>query len=321
MNPVRIERQRDPGRDAQGAAALLLFAALLWSGAAAAQTADDAPVDAPGKSPAQEVPKPYQSPLDKRIELEQLSQDNPFVLLSHKPTYLLPFAYNNRPNKESAGEVGEHLDRIEMKFQVSLKFSVWRRIFTENGHLSFAYTQQAYWQAFNSEISSPFRETNHEPEAILTFYSNFGVLGMRNRMLIFGYSHQSNGRANEASRSWNRLYANFVLERRNLVISLKPWYRIPEREKDDDNPDIEDYMGRGELSVSYENERNVYSLMFRNNLKNGDNRGAVQLDWSFPIKHNIKGYLQLFSGYGESLIDYNYSVNRVGLGIMLNDWL
>lgn len=266
----------------------------------------------------------YQSPLDKRIELEQLSQDNPFILTSHKPTYLLPLTYNTRPNGTAVDEDSAALDRIEMKFQISLKFTVARRLFGDNGHLSLAYTQQAYWQAYNDDISSPFRETNHEPEAMLTFYNDFElpVLGMRNRMLIFGFVHQSNGRTEASSRSWNRLYANFILEHHNMVVAFKPWYRLPESDDDDDNPDIEDYLGHGELSLAYENERNVYSLLFRNNLqRGGDNRGAVQLDWSFPLRNRIKGYVQIFSGYGESLIDYDTSISRLGLGIMLNDWL
>jgi phospholipase A1 len=300
----------------------LPLAALLAGGVAGAQAADATAADAAGEARAPAATGSYQSPLDKRIELEQLSQDNPFVLTSHKPTYLLPLTYIDDPNGVEGGEGGENLDNIEMKFQFSLKFTVWRNIFGDNGHLSLAYTQLAFWQAYNDDISSPFRETNHEPEAMLTFYSDFDLLGLRNRMLIFGFLHQSNGQSDPLSRSWNRLYVNFVLERRNLVIGFRPWYRLPEAAEEDDNPDIEDYLGHGDLTLAYESERNVYSLMFRNNLESGgDNHGAVQLDWSFPLKDRVKGYVQVFSGYGESLIDYNRSVNRVGFGIMLNDWL
>ncbi len=61
--------------------------------------------------------------------------------------------------------------------------------------------------------------------------------------------------------------------------------------------------------------------MLRNNLRSSNNRTTVQLDWSFPIGGRLKGYLQYFDGYGESLVDYNYRNQRIGLGIMLTSWL
>jgi len=35
----------------------------------------------------------------------------------------------------------------------------------------------------------------------------------------------------------------------------------------------------------------------------------------------VKGYVQVFSGYGQSLIDYNRYTNGVGIGFALSDWI
>jgi len=63
--------------------------------------------------------------------------------------------------------------------------------------------------------------------------------------------------------------------------------------------------------------------MTRNQLESGFDRGAGELGWSFPIfgYRYLKGYVQYFYGYGESLIDYNRKVNRIGIGISITDWL
>ena len=109
-------------------------------------------------------------------------------------------------------------------------------------------------------------------------------------------------------------------------MGLKPWYRIPEDQKDDptsssgdDNPDIEKYLGYGELTLGYKWRDHVVSMMLRNNLRGHNNKGAVQFDWTFPLSRKLRGYVQFFNGYGESLIDYNTAVNRIGAGVVLSD--
>jgi phospholipase A1 len=139
-----------------------------------------------------------------------------------------------------------------------------------------------------------------------------------------GFVHQSNGRGADAySRSWNRVYANLVFERGNFACALKPWWRIPEDEADDNNPNIEKYYGYGELRAAYKWSDMVFAVMLRNNLRADGNKGAVQLDWSFPLpgSRRLKGYVQFFNGYGESMIDYDHANQRIGAGILLSDWL
>jgi phospholipase A1 len=180
--------------------------------------------------------------------------------------------------------------------------------------LWFGYTQNSFWQAGNRQASSPFRETNYQPEIMAVTPLNFDVLGMHASFLNLGVVHQSNGQASTLSRSWNRVYAQVGLERAGFNVVGRVWKRINEAAADDNNPDIVNYMGHGDLTVTYRDNGNDYSALLRRNFSTG--RGAAQLSWAFPLAGHIKGYAQYFSGYGQSLIDYNYYQNVVGLGLL-----
>ena len=92
------------------------------------------------------------------------------------------------------------------------------------------------------------------------------------------------------------------------------WKRINEPANDDNNPDIVDYMGHGDLNITYRSNGHDYRALLRRNFST--NRGAVQLSWAFPLAGHFKGYVQYFSGYGQSLIDYNYYQNVAGVGLL-----
>ena len=266
--------------------------------------------------------------LDKRLKAEQWDSYTPFTLLPHHSNYLMPVTYvDGIAPTIQRDDVTAPSDNVEAKFQLSLKTPLWSKIYDDNGYLFFAFTQQAYWQAYNSDISSPFRETNYEPELILMIphYKNYEEAA--SRIIGVSLSHQSNGRAGQLSRSWNRLKFSWVTSIGNVFINFEPWYRFKEQRKDtpgdpegDDNPDITEYMGWFELSAAYKQENATWRLMLRNNLRS-DNKGAVRLSYSRPFNQHIRLYVELFNGYGESLIDYNRSVTRFGIGFELNDIL
>ncbi len=267
-----------------------------------------------------------------RIERERDVQDNRSVLLAHKRNYVLPLAYATSPNDDvfetGSSDFGEDLDNLEIQFQLSLKAAIAETLFTEHDALFVGFTVKSFWQAYNSDISAPFRETNYEPELFWVTPVPWQILGGDATLFALGLSHQSNGRSQPFSRSWNRLYGSIIWERWRFVFHFKAWYRIPEDEKDDpldadgdDNPDIEDFMGNFEFNLIYRKHDHEVSLLLRNNLDSDDNRGALQVGWTFPLQKRFRGYVQFFNGYGESLIDYDSSIERLGVGILLSDLL
>lgn len=279
---------------------------------------------------ALEGPKidPNQSLLDKRWELSPDSKLGTWNIRAYKPVYLLPVFWSSKknefpdsPNPRNTVDEDQNLKSTEAKFQISLKTKAVENLFGDNGDVWVGYTQSSRWQVYNEDESRPFRETNYEPEASLMFRTNYEILGLNARLFGITLNHQSNGRSDPLSRSWNRAILNLGFERDNFALMIRPWYRFDENAKDDNNPDIKDYVGRGDITAFYRKDDHDFSLMLRHSLKGGDDsHGAVQFDWSFPIHGKLRGQFQLFDGYGESLIDYNHRATYVGLGVSLLNW-
>jgi phospholipase A1 len=273
-------------------------------------------------APADEVPALGPTPLDRRLIKEREWLNSGLFMVPYKPNYFLFWTYNTNPNHgvyDDAG--GVSVDKTESKFQISFKIPAGRGLFAGNGDLYFAYTQLSMWQVYNRENSAPFRDNNYEPELFLTFDTNFDVAGLNNRLISLGFVHQSNGQTYPLSRSWNRLYTAFVLQKARWIATFRPWYRIPDQDGLDDNPDIEKYMGYGDLRLAHAWRQGTISCLLRNNLRIPGNKGAIELGYSFPLNKILRGYVQYFNGYGESLLDYDHPNNRIGLGIALSDWI
>ncbi len=274
--------------------------------------------------------------LNDRIALESLNRSNRFVLTPHKRNYILPISYVDSPNNEpyreaeaadesETGSAFRDLRHTEFEFQLSVKILLRENLLGDNGHLFFGYTNHSFWQVYNRKTSAPFRETNHQPELILSFNNDLEIFGFRNLLNEISLTHQSNGQSGVLSRSWNRIIFNSVFEGENVGFAIAPWYRLPEDRSrypgdpdGDDNPDIDHYMGHFQFTGAYRHKSDIFSIELRNNLKS-DNRGAVELGWTFPLTSTMRGYLSYFDGYGHSLIDYQVKQQVVGLGITFTD--
>ncbi|TKB46829.1 phospholipase A [Thalassotalea mangrovi] len=251
-----------------------------------------------------------------------------FILKPHKRNYILPITYTDNFNDQAYANVPEFSDNfedIEAKYQLSLKFPLVNEGFLfEQDSLHFGITLQSWWQIYADDISKPFRETNYQPEIFYRVKTPWKILD-GNITLGTGLEHQSNGRSQLLSRSWNRLYGEVIFQKTDFKATFKPWYRLPEDEKSspqdpegDDNPDIRDYMGNYQLEFVYLWGDTGMEVMLRENFRT--HKGAVEIGLTFPIWNGLRGYLQYFNGYGESLIDYDHNQQKIGLGIMLDTY-
>ncbi|MBB1150519.1 MULTISPECIES: phospholipase A [unclassified Myroides] len=266
--------------------------------------------------------------LSERWDLGPTAKGKTFTISPYKPIYVLPGRWSNRPNNQPFS-YSEHMDRpaannyneTEIRFQLSFKTKVVEGLLFGKGDIWLAFTQTANWQAYNEKISRPFRELNYEPEIIFNYPLDLSLHNLKFKMAGLAFNHQSNGKSEPTSRSWNRLVFHLGMEYRDWTIMVKPWMRLKEKNKSDDNARISEYYGKGELTVAYQRNGQVFTFMMRNNMRlNEDYRGFHEFTYTYPIKNNLKAFFVINNGYGESLIDYNWNQTTIGVGISLMEW-
>jgi phospholipase A1 len=255
----------------------------------------------------------------QRWELDSASKRGRFVFRPLRDNYLLLANYSSSSNTQPYQEftpAGLNTQRTELTYQLSFKMKLLEAIQNSQVDLWFGYTQQSFWQAYNRKESSPFRETNYQPELIVTVPILKSLGGFDIRYANFGVVHQSNGQTSTLSRSWNRAYGELGVDYGDLSLAARIWKRLDNGKSDNDNPDITDFLGNGDVRLSYRHNGHELAVTARRNFHT--DHGSMQASWAFPVASNLKGYLQLFSGYGESLIDYNYSQKSVGAGFLVD---
>lgn len=237
------------------------------------------------------------------------ASEPPFILVRpglsvHKDIFVMPVTWAQDYNG----------NETEVVFQLSAKV----KLFGTNAF--FAFTQKSFWQAYNKKRSSPFRETNYNPEVFYRFTPD--QVGIKRLGFDVGAEHESNGQVVPVSRSWNRFYLAPFWQRSNDLFYFKFWYRVPESRKSsqfetdgDDNPDLLDFTGRSEFHYRARLVDGSH-LHFLVRANPSTQRGAVSFSYNMASDSAGMFYrVSLFSGYGESLIDYNRSVSRVMLGV------
>ncbi|NOZ65357.1 MAG: hypothetical protein GXP00_02480 [Alphaproteobacteria bacterium] len=214
------------------------------------------------------------------------------------------------------------------KFQISFKYrlinphsELTRKIpWTSRFHLG--YTQTAYWDL--SSESRPFADITFQP-ALFYLYEleNPAFLpSARYFSVLTGVQHQSNGKGGLDSRSLNFGYieprATFSIgDDMQLDLRARAWVFLGDRS---DNPDIGDFRGNGLISVGI-GRPNGWMLTSELRGNPGTGKGNIKVNLSYPLNRILSRDLyffgQLYSGYGESLINYNRKDTRLRFGIAL----
>ncbi|MFL6696144.1 MAG: phospholipase A [Vitreoscilla sp.] len=267
--------------------------------------------------------------LTKFWELDRESKRGTFVVRTYQPNFLLPAHFSSNINVAPSspthpdGGTFPKYRQTEAELQVSLRAKALEDVLLPNADIWLSYTQQSIWQLWNGQNSAPFRSSDYQPEAMMVvpIADTLGELGAgwRWRMVQAGIAHESNGYGLPLSRSWNFAYLGTAFTHDDFSLSARFNQRLGPF-GDDDNPHITDYIGNTELSAAWLPGEMTMRLTARTSFKAWD-RGSLKFEWTRPVwsasPDGLRWYVQLFSGYGETMLDYNHRQNSIGLGFTL----
>jgi len=284
---------------------------------------------------------PRFSELSRYWELEAGSDCGTFGIRGYRPislSWIGSDSVNELPDSPTPGHTAStatSFKTTEMRIGLSVRTKIAQGLLTQReafkrDSLWFAYSQQSNWQLFSGDLSRPFRTTDHEPELIYIYPTDLALpWGWRLRYSGLSLNHQSNGQPLPLSRSWNRTMLLAGMEKGNAFhVQGKLWYRTPDGDGVDDNPDIADLIGRTELTGVWNvNPNNALSATVRHSLR-AQAGGSVKLEWLRKLgdsgftgnNSGLRFHTQLFTGYGDSLIDYNRRRTVLSVGLSLVDW-
>ncbi|KNZ33750.1 MAG: phospholipase [Methylibium sp. NZG] len=265
--------------------------------------------------------------LSRFWELDAGDKRGIFNFVGYQGNYVLPIHLTSRinraPQSPTQAAVPQPAYRTEeAKFQLSLRTKLVQNVGFEGADVWAAFTQQAMWQIYNGTDSKPFRNTDYQPELIYVVPTKPGLRKLpfdwQWRYTQLGLAHQSNGQSDPLSRSWNRVYLGGGFERSPWVLSAKVNKRLNEPRETDNNPDLVDFRGRGEFQLGWSGGLHTASVHYRSTLKDVK-YGSLHLEWTYPVYNDqpngLRWFVQAFSGYGETLTDYNFRQNSIGAGV------
>jgi phospholipase A1/A2 len=216
-----------------------------------------------------------------------------------------------------------------VEFQLSFKYKLFdfKDDWDPLTHLYFAFTQTSFWNAFVKNPS--FFDTSYKPSLFL-YYPDLLQKGPFQVDLQLGGEHESNGRGGTLERSFNTIYLQPKVTidlPYNFQLSFQPraWFYLY---VGDNNPDIADYHGYADMltALSWLNPKSGEKIQVSNKFVIGDEGSHVGLlfDVRFNLvdlpvlrKFNPVIQVQYFTGFGQTLLDYNVDNHALRAGVCL----
>ena len=251
--------------------------------------------------------------------IEPSQQRSRFALVQYLGNHLTPyepiyFLLGNYPAAE---------------FQFSLKYQLFD--FTNSWfpltNLYFAYTQTSFWDLISSDPS--FFDTSYKPSIFAYHPEVFTTSRKFFRLdLQGGAEHESNGRGGTMERSLYTAYLQptFIFGRPGHVqLTLQPrawtYFWVGHN-----NPDIAQFRGYADLvsALTLKNDPNSWAnFQIASRFRIGDegDHAGIQIDLRYKIPHfNPAIDLQYFTGYGQTLRQYNVESHGFRAGLCIWYW-
>lgn len=201
-----------------------------------------------------------------------------------------------------------------IKFQISIAQRLTKSTLPLGTYLYLFYTQKVMWNVL--EKSMPMTDLNFNPGIGLA-----KPLFVKNRFIgkvILCLEHESNGRDEDASRSWNKisLGANIMVDPM-LMVHGKFWIPIVDGMN---NKDILDYSGIYQVGLQMFSPNRRFNLgitLVKRRGWNLDYNSIIELSYRLWKRDNQFLFMQYYNGYGEDLLEYNKFHSQLRVGIVI----
>lgn len=230
--------------------------------------------------------------------------NGPYFTLFKDNYFLVGTSINQVPSRTNS----------DVKFQISISQRLTKSTLPFNTYLFLMYTQKCFWNVF--EESLPMHDINFNPGIGLTrlIIVKDRLVGKATLLL----EHESNGRAGENSRSWNKisLGANIFIDP-NFMVHGKFWIPIIDG---GNNKDILNYCGIYQTGITITSQSKRFSfsaILVKRQGWNFNFNTILEANYRIFKKDNQSFFIQYYNGYGEGLLDYKQFHSRLRIGIVI----